>query len=349
MTTKTVEELHGQALRVLLAAGADRHNAEIVAAHLVLADLSGVDSHGVWHLRGYVEAIQEGAILPAERPETLTETASSALISGHWTFGQTAGSYAMDVAIAKAREHGIAVTSVVQKHHLGRLGHYVEMAVDQGMIGMALAGGQGELAPATMPYGGARNLLHTNPLAVAFPTGVAGHPMMFDFATSATAGVKVTNARNRNEKLVHGYITDKHGRPTDDPQEFFDGGGHAPFGGHKGYAIMMMVEYLGRIFAGANAYADDRRAGVVHRNEGGTMIAIKADLFQSMDDYTASAVAMAERTRQVPPAPGFEEVLVPGDPEARTRAIRRRDGIPIQDDVWQMVVEAATMVGVELD
>ena len=347
MITKTAEELDGLVRRVLLAAGADHHNAETVAAHLVLANLSGVDSHGVWHLRGYVEAIQEGAILPAERPEILKETPSSALISGRWTFGQTAGSYAMDVAIKKAREQGIAVTSVVQKHHLGRLGHYVEMAAEQRLIGVALAGGQGELAPATMPYGGARNVLHTNPLAAAFPTGVAGHPMMFDFATSATAGVKVENARNRHEKLPHGYIVDKHGRPTDDPEEFFDGGGHSPFGAHKGYAIMMMVEYLGRIFAGANAYADERRGGPVLRNEGGTMIAIKADLFQSLDDYTALADSMAERIRQVPPAPGFEEVLVPGDPEARTRAIRRREGIPIEDDVWQMIVEASTRVRVE--
>ena len=348
MITKTADELHGLVRRVLLAAGADHHNAESVAAHLVLANLSGVDSHGVWHLHGYVEAIQERAILPAESPEILKETTSSALISGRWTFGQTAGNYAMEVAVAKAHEQGIAITSVVRKHHLGRLGHYVEMAVDEGMIGVALAGGQGQLAPATMPYGGAQNLLHTNPLAVAFPTGVVGHPMMFDFATSATSGVKVTNARNRNEKLPHGYITDKHGRPTDDPREFFDGGGHAPFGGHKGYAIMMMVEYLGRILSGANVYADDRHGGMVHRNEGGTMIAIKADLFQSMNDFAALADAMAERTRRVPPAPGFEEVLVPGDPEARTRAIRRRDGIPIEDDVWQMVVEAATMVGVEV-
>ena len=303
MTIKTADELHGLVRRVLLAAGADHHNAESVAAHLVLANLSGVDSHGVWHLRGYVEAIQEGAILPAERPEILKETSSSALISGHWTFGQTAGNYAMDVAIAKAREQGIAITSVVQKHHLGRLGHYVEMAAGQGLVGLALAGGQGELAPAAMPYGGARNLLHTNPLATAFPTGVAEHPMMFDFATSATSGVKVENARNRHQNLPRGYIVDKHGRPTDDPEEFFAGGGHAPFGAHKGYAIMMMVEYLGRIFAGANAYADERRGGVVLRNEGGTMIVIQADLFQSLDDFKALADSMTERIRKVPPAP----------------------------------------------
>ena len=129
---------------------------------------------------------------------------------------------------------------MVQKHHVGRLGHYVEMAAERGMIGLALAAGQGVANPAAVPYGGAEKLLHTNPLAVAFPTGVADHPLMFDFATSATAGVKVTNAERRGQKLEHGYIVDRHGSPTDDPREFFAGGGHAPFGGHKGYAIMLM-------------------------------------------------------------------------------------------------------------
>ena len=345
MISKTEGELYALVRRVLLAAGADQDNAASVAAHLVRANLSGVDSHGVWHLRGYVEEIQAGAILPAEHPEILQETPGSALISGNWSFGHPVGTYAMELAIAKAAEQGMAITSVVRKHHLGRLGHYVELAAQRGMIGMALAGGQGVAAPAAVPYGGAENLLHTNPLAVALPTGVADHPLMFDFATSATSGVKVANAERRGQQVPHGYVVDRRGRPTDDPREFAAGGGHAPFGGHKGYAIMLMVEYLGRIFSGADGYADQRRGGIV-RHEGGTMIAIKADLFQPLDQFAARSGDMAQRTRAVPPAPGFAEVLVPGDPEARTRAIRRRDGIPIEEDVWQMVVEAGALVGV---
>ena len=345
MITKTEGELYALVRHVLLAAGADEHNADRVAAHLVRANLSGVDSHGVWHLRGYVEEIQAGAIVPAAHPEILRETPASALISGNWSFGHPVASYAMELAIAKAAQQGLAVTSVVRKHHLGRLGHYVEMAAERGMIGMAVAGGQGVAAPAAVPYGGAENLLHTNPLAMAFPTDVADQPLMFDFATSATSGVKVANARNRGQKVPHGYIVDRHGRPTDDPEQFAAGGGHAPFGAHKGYALMLMVEYLGRIFSGADTYAEERRGGIVG-HEGGTMIALKADLFQPLEQFAGAAGGMAQRTRAVPPAPGFAEVLVPGDPEARTRAVRRRDGIPIEDDVWQMVVDAGALVGV---
>ena len=188
MIYKPEEELYALVRSVLLAAGADQENAVAVAAHLVRANLSGVDSHGVWHLCRYVEEIQEGAIVPAAHPEILRETPGSALVSGNWGFGHPVGAYAMEMAIAKAAEQGMAVTSVVQKHHVGRLGHYVEMAAERGMIGMALAAGQGVADPAAVPYGGAEKLLHTNPLAVAFPTGVADHPLMFDFATSATAG-----------------------------------------------------------------------------------------------------------------------------------------------------------------
>jgi len=346
MITVTSESLHETVKRTLMAVGADESNAEDVAEHLVLANLSGVDSHGVWHLLGYVKAIQAEEILPDRHPEILRETASTALVTGHWTFGQPATKFATQQAIEKARSQGIAMVSVVQKHHLGRLGHFVEMATAEGMGCMVYGGGQGEIAPATMPFGGSRPILHTNPMAAGLPTGMADRPMMFDFATSGTSGVKVINARNRGEKIPHGFIVDKEGRPTDDPHAFFDDGGHAPFGGHKGYAIMMWVEYMGRVLAGSNAYADPARAGDILRNEGGTIIVFRTDLFQEAADYTALADEMGQRVRAVSPAPDFEQVKMPGDPEWETRRIRSRDGIPIEDDVWEMILEAQRLAGI---
>ena len=171
---------------------------------------------------------------------------------------------------------------------------------------------------------------------------------MFDFATTWTSGVKVNNAHRRGQNLPHGYIVDKHGNPTDDPEDFFDDGGHAPFGAHKGYAIMMMVEYMGRILCGSNAHADERRGGAGLRNEGGTLIAVRSDLFQATSEYTAMADEMAARVRAVPPIESFERVLMPGDPEVETRENRRREGIPIEDDIWETVVEAGRLVGVDL-
>ena len=347
MIIKTADELHEAVRAILTAAGADERNANIVAEHLVLSNLSGVDTHGVWPLLIYVNAIQAGELEPTAWPEILSETPTSALVTGNWTFGQVAARHAMEVAINKAKEHNVAVVGLVQAHHTGRLGYYVEMAAAEGMISMVWAGGYAEIAPATVPYGGRARVLHTNPIAMGFPAGEEPR-MMLDFATTALSGVKVDNAKVKGEPLPPGCIVDKDGNPSTDANDFFDGGGHVAFGGHKGYALMMAAEYLGRIFVGSDAFAEAERAGPILRHQGVTMIAFKADLFQPLADYAGRADEMARRVRAIPPAPGFEEVLVPGDPEFRTRAIRRQDGIPISDDVWQRVTQAGELVGLHI-
>ena len=345
MITKSADELRELVTRVLIDAGASNENARLVAEHLVLANLSGVDTHGVWHLKGYVKGIKEEQLLPKEQPAIVQETANSAMVTGNWTFGQVSARYAMQVAIDKAKGQNMAVVGLVQSNHIGRLGHFTEMAADAGMISMVWAGGYGTENAATFPYGGAKALLHTNPISIGCPG--SGRPAMsFDFATTALSGVKVENAFNRGQQLPPGCIVDKHGNDTTDPKEFFDGGGYKPFGQHKGWSILMAAEFLGHVFCGSDAYVDEKRVGSIMRRQGVSMIAIKADLFQPMDEYLRCASKMASQTRDIPPAPGFDKVLMPGDPEQNTRAVRSRDGIPIEDDVWQTVVAAAELVGV---
>ena len=172
--------------------------------------------------------------------------------------------------------------------------------------------------------------------------------MMFDWATTALSGVKVINAEHRGEPVPPNCIVDRAGNPTIDANDCIDGGGYLPFGGHKGYTLMMAAEFLGRIFTGSDHYVEADRAGPIFRHQGVTMIAVRADLFQPMADYGKRAAEMVDRVRAVPPAPGYDEVLAPGDMESRTRAIRRRDGIPIADDIWQTVMEAAESVGLKV-
>ena len=136
--------------------------------------------------------------------------------------------------------------------------------------------------------------------------------MMFDWATTALSGVKVDNAYHRGEQLPPNSIVDKDGVPTTNPDDFFAGGAHLPFGGHKGYTLMMTAEYLGRIFTGSDSYVETGRAGAIMRHQGVSMMAIKADLFQPFADYAERADEMERRVRAVPPAPGFDEVLAPG-------------------------------------
>jgi len=346
MIVKSADELTALVTRILAAAGATPDNARGVAEHLVLANLSGVDSHGVWHVKGYVEHIQDGQLDPAARPEVIKETPTSVQVSGHWTFGHIAAAFAMERAIEKAAENNVALAGLVQSNHIGRLGHYVEMAAEKGMVSMVFLGGQGNKNPTAVPFGGRAKLMHTNPLAMGFPGG-QDPPMFFDYATTTLAGVKVVNAHRRQQELPPGCIVDAEGNPTTNPADFFDGGSHMAFGGHKGYALMLAIDYLGRIVGGADHFVEENRGGLYDGYSGTLMVVFKADLFQPFADYAGAADEMGQRTRTSPPAPGFDEVLAPGDLEERARQIRRRDGIPIEDDIWESIGAAAVAVGIE--
>jgi LDH2 family malate/lactate/ureidoglycolate dehydrogenase len=333
VTTVSEAELLDLARDVLVAAGASAQNAQVVADHLVESNLSGVDTHGVIHLPGYIDDVHAQRIDAVAEPAVIQRRPTSALVSGNWTFGQVAARYATQIGIELATTHDVAVVGLVQCHHIGRLGHFTEMAAAAGVIAQVWAGGYSEEVPMTMPYGGRARLLHTNPISIGFPAGSEPR-VMFDFATTTLSGMKVDNARRRGESVPAGAIVDRNGLPTTDPKEFFDGGGHVPFGGHKGYAFGYAAELFGRVFTGSNEYAEADRAGPVMRNQGVTFIFMRADLFRPMADYVASADEMERRTRAIPPAAGVKEVLVPGDPEWRTRADRRANGIPIEDEIW---------------
>ena len=346
MPVKTAIELHGLVEAILVAAGADGGNARRVAEALVLSDLSGVVTHGVMHLPGYVEAIQAGEIIPTARPEVVKETPASALVKGNWTFGFVSCMFAVELAIEKARKHGVAVVSIVQANHIGRLGEYAEMAASKGMVCLMWAGGYGVEQPVAVPYGGSKPLLSSNPISIGVPAGDEPS-MIVDFATTAVANSKVQVARRDGKQLPPGSIVDKAGNPTTDPADFYDGGVHLPFGGHKGYAIMLASEFLGRVFSGADAYLEGDRGGIAMRHQGVTFIVFRADLFRPMADFNSGADELGRDVRAIPPSPGFDRVMVPGDLEGRARAERRRNGIPIPDVVWKSLTGLAASLDVK--
>ncbi len=336
MTLKTAAELDEMATAILIAAGASSENARIVAEHLVSSNLAGVDTHGVRHLPGYAKDLAAGFIDGRSTPQVLRRGPTSVLVSGNWTFGHVSTKYATERAIELAHEMGVSVAAVVQSHHIGRLGFYTEMAAEADLVAQVWAGGYSEEAPVAVPFGGRQRLLHTNPVSMAFPSE-PGSPMMFDFATTAMSGVKIEDARRLGKSLPAGSIVDREGNYSTNPQDFFDGGAHVPFGGHKGYALNLAAEYFGRILTGSNAYADPRRGGPIMRNQGVTIVLLRDDLFTSDSDFERRAQEMAKRTRSVPPAPGFQSVLLPGDLESTSRKKRLAEGIPIEDSIWEQL------------
>ena len=345
MNIKTADELHSLARSILVAAGADEPNAERVAEALVSSNLSGVDTHGIWHLPRYVASIKDGELVPTARPEIISETPTSALVTGNWTFGHVAAKYGMELAVRKAMEQNVALVGIVRAHHIGRLGEYAEMAASQKMIAFIFGSGYSEETPTAVPYGGRTRVLNTNPLSMGFPSEEEP-PVVLDFATTTVANSKVRLAHKTDQQLSPGSIVDKEGNPTTDPAAYFAGGSLLPFGGHKGYALMLAIELLGRVLTGADAYAEPDRGGAMLGHQGVTLLAFRADLFQPAADFVRRADELHRRVRAVPPAAGFDEVLVPGDPESRARAARKRDGIPIPDDIWKSLTELAASLGV---
>lgn len=349
MVIKTAAELNKLIREALLAAGADERNANRVAEALVSSTLRGVDTHGILHLPSYVEKIQNGEIVPTAWPEIRQEDATSALVAGNWTFGHVTAKYAIEVAIEKAASHNLAVVSAVQLNHIGRLGEYAEIVAANEMLAVIWAGGYGVEEPVAVPYGGRERVLSTNPISMGFPVG-DGPPIVIDYATTVIAGSKVLTARDKNEQLPPGSIVDKNGNPSTDPVDYLEGGSLLPFGGHKGYALMLAVEFLARILPAADAFAtEEKRGGPTFRHSGVTMMVLKADLFQSLTDYSARMEDLGNQVRSVPPAPGFDEVILPGDLEARAEEARKRDGIPIADALWERLETLAESLGVDID
>ncbi|MFM9106222.1 MAG: Ldh family oxidoreductase [Chloroflexota bacterium] len=330
--------------RILEALGTPADIAESVARDVVDANLAGHDSHGVIRIPQYARAIEAGDIIPDARAEVLSDRGGTLLISGGWGFGLAAGRAAMALAIARAKDLGVAAAALVRAHHLGRLGIYPEQAGAAGCVGMAWVGGIGSGELLAVPYGGARAAFGTNPIAAGFPMG-EDPPFLLDFATTSVARGKVMVARDAGTPLPPGSIVDRDGLPSTDPADFFAGGALLPFGGHKGYALAVLAELLGQALTGADETGGEGRGGIFGA-AGALFVAIDAGAFRPAGAAETAAATIADRIRAVPPAPGFEAVRIPGDPESESRARRLREGIVLAPGTEADLLETAASLGV---
>ena len=339
MLTFTAETLARTTSAIFEAAGTPHDIAAFVADSLVGANLAGHDSHGVIHVPGYVEDIKSGAIVPGARPEVLNEGAGIVQVDGGWGFGQFGAHTCMDLAVEKAKKSQIAIVTMVRSGHIGRVGQWVEQAAQAGLIGMAgVSFGNGPFA--ATPFGGAGKVLSTNPLAFGMP--LAGDaPFVSDFATTAVAAGKIQVAKAKGLPAPDGWLVDAEGRPTNDVDDYYERGGMLQmFGGHKGYALSLAVEILSIALSGADTLSDPNG-----RYNGGFFLAIDPGAFRPADEFTAAASAICDRVSAVPPAPGSNGVLIPGQPEDRSRRHRREHGIEIAESTWEAIQETARSVG----
>lgn len=339
MPTLAAGELEALVGRVLVAAGSPEGTARAVAASLVLSNLKGVDSHGAMRVPEYVGHIAEGRIVPDAEP-LVQRDGVTMQVDGRWCFGQVAARLAASLAAETAPETGVAVATLTHVQHVGRLGEYVELVADAGSVAIAFCS-TGPPGGRVVPFGGRRPALATNPLAFAVPAG-SRPPIVADFSTSAAAEGRVRLAHRNGLEVAEGWLVDAGGRPTRDPAALYEGGALLPAGGHRGYALGLFVEILGGVLAGAGTASTGAAPG-----NGLVLIALHPARFGGADAFRGGVDAVADAVTAVEPAPGFDRVRLPGEPEVETEARRRTEGIPIPDATWDELLEVATRLGVD--
>ena len=321
---------------MLEAGGALPGHASIVADHLAEANLAGHDSHGFIRIPQYLEGIREGKLDPKAEPEVVRERGGIILIDGHSTFGQVVATRAAEMAIEKAREHGISMATMGNLDHTGRIGTYPEMVARAGMAAIMFTGfAGGTFGNNVAPFGGRSRRLGTNPISMAFPHR-DGAPVLLDFASSMAAEGKLRVYRNKGEELPDAWVLDKDGVPSRNPNDYYEGGAILPVGGtqggHKGYALSVMIALFGGMLGHIAS-----PSGETNTWTGSTIAVMDVGGMAAIDDIRSEVQAMMAYVKDTPLMEGATQVLFPGEIEAVTRADRLANGVYIDDTTWGQV------------
>lgn len=325
---------------VLAAAGAPRAAAQQIAESLVLSNLVGHDSHGVRAVGGYVEALENGTLNPNAEPATVRESATTALLDVGGGFGIVAMHRALDLAVSKARSHDLGMVALRNSGHTGRFGEYVARAAEAGFMGLVF--GTGAKPGGTVaPYLGASPRFNSNPIAWGVPA--SQHPPVFiDYATSACAVAKLVLAADKGVPVPEGWLVGPDGNPSTDPLDWQRGGALLPFGGHKGYGLVFLIELLAGGLAGTSCAPLPDYQPVFSA----VVMAVNISAFQPLEEFRQTTDRLVAATKEARKAPGVSEIMVPGEPEWTTREKRLRDGLELPDNIWQSIVEAGARHGV---
>ena len=349
--TLSAEALRRDAARVIEAAGSTPAEAATVAGNLVTANLSGHDSHGVGMIPRYVDAVLEGGLKPNASAQVKLDAGPMIAMDGARGYGQVVGEQAMARGIERAIELGSCTVALANAHHLGRIGHFAEMAVARGLVSLHFVNVLSR--PVVAPWGGGDGRYGTNPFCAGIP--LAGRdPFVLDFATSRVAQGKMRVAHNERRTVDPGYLIDEKGRPTTDPGVvvvpqpggFF--GALMPFGEHKGYGMAVACELLGGALTGSGTWhrpADNARAVI----NGMLTILVDPQKLGTRASFEAEALAFVDWLKQSPAAPGFDAVQVAGDPERAARQARAEEGIVVDSQTWAEIVAAGAKVGARLE
>jgi LDH2 family malate/lactate/ureidoglycolate dehydrogenase len=345
-----------QLVSVFRAWGMAPEHADTTAAMMVETDLRGVDSHGISMLPTYDREFRAGRLNMRPIWKTVREGPATALIDADASLGHPVSVHAMNLAVDKCREIGVAVVSVFNSHHFGAAGCYARIAAERGVIGMVTASTRGVTM---VPTFAAEPVLGTNPLAFAAPAR-RNPPFVLDMATTTVAAGKVKVHKLNHRPLPAGWVVDGQGRPVTDPEEAFryvferpEGGitplgGPRELGGHKGYGLAVMVHVLGGALGGASFSPIRNRTQKPSdpHNIGHGFLAIDPRAFRGEGEFEADVDAVIDTLHAARRADPAQPVLVAGDPELATRRERLDAGVPIPDDLMDQLAAVAAAAGV---
>jgi LDH2 family malate/lactate/ureidoglycolate dehydrogenase len=333
----------------------DEH-AGTTAVMMVETDLRGVDSHGISMLPTYDREFRAGRLNMRPSFKTLREGPAFALIDADASLGHPVSVHAMNLAVDKCRDSGVAVVSVVNSHHFGAAGCYSRIAADRGVIGMVTSSTRGVTM---VPTFGAEPVMGTNPLAFAAPAR-RNPPFQLDMATTTVAAGKVKVHKLNHRPLPAGWVVDDKGQAVTDPEQAFgyvfdrpEGGitplgGPREVGGHKGYGLAVMVHILGGVLAGASfspIRIKTQKPSDPH-NIGHFFMAIDPRAFRAEGEFEADLDQVIDTLHGARRADPAQPVLVAGDPEMATKAERLRDGVPVPEDLVDQLRAVAKNAGV---
>ena len=351
MVTVQIQKLIDFVADVFAHSESSPEEARRIATYLTTANLTGHDSHGVIRVPVYIRWKKTGSVVPNQTAEVVVDTPSLAVVDGRFGYGQTVAPVAVRIGIDKCKTAGLAAVALRNAGHIGRVGDWAEMAAAEGLVSVHFVNAAGSLLVA--PFGGVEKRLSTAPYCVGIPRH-GEDPIVLDFATSIVAEGKCLVASRGGKKLPDGALVDADGTLSDDPHVLYgpytpDGprdhtagtGAIRAFGEHKGSGLAFICELLGGALTGTGATAANRRFA-----NGMLAFYIDPKVVDTSSVFEGEMSRYVDFIRATKPVAGVEQVLIPGDPERRTRAERSKNGVPLPDDTWAAIVNTARDVGV---
>lgn len=322
---------------IFIACGMNEADAEIAGAGITHSDFTGVYSHGMSRLTGYMKLFNKGAYNPNPDIKVLKDEGSMVELDCDRGLGIINVSRAYDMLLPKARANGIAICTGRESSNIGCGSYYGWKSAQDDMIIILACNTYLSMAP----YGGADRLIGTNPIIASVPT--SGNPVVMDISTSGVAFGKIQAFRREGKTLPEGWSNDFNGKPTTDPNEAYT---VLPIAKHKGYGLAVMVDLIAGLLGGAKALSG---IGVGANQEpehtGFCLIMIDPSKFMPIDEFKASTDAYVKEIKESRLADGVEEIFLPGEPEFRTFEKYKAEGVEVSDALARDLANFAAVLG----